>query len=108
MEVGAGRGSDAPLRARPGVRLPRLALRLCFTDARDHAKPRLQGGLAPKADGVIRLAEVLAAFGVPDDRALDAELEEHLGRDLAGEGPVGRPVDVLRVHRNAAPDRRRE
>ena len=31
-----------------------------------------------------------------DDRAVDAELEQHRRRDLAGERPLDLPVDVLR------------
>ena len=41
---------------------------------------------------------------MPDDRAFDAQLEQHGGGDLAGERAFRCPVDVLRVDRDPAPD----
>src|SRR4029453_3275370 len=49
----------------------------------------------PEADRLIRLAEVLPALGVADNRPIDAELDEHRCRDLAGIGPLALPMDVL-------------
>ena len=56
-------------------------------------------------DGLVGLAEILAALGVADERSLDPELEQHPRRDLAGERALVVPVDVLGVHRDAAGDR---
>ncbi len=96
------------LAAQHGVGLPRLALGLGLADAGDHCEPRLERRLAAHAHRLVGLAEVLAPLGVPDDRALDAELEQHRRRDLARERALVRPVDVLGVDGDSAPDRGRE
>ena len=50
----------------------------------------------PDVDGaLVGLAEQLTPLRVADDRAVDAELEQHRGGDLAGEGALHLPVHVL-------------
>jgi hypothetical protein len=49
-------------------------------------------------DGDVGLAEVLAALGVADDDILYAQVLEHVGGHLAGVGPAGLVVQVLRAH----------
>src|SRR4029453_10316289 len=88
--------------------LPTFPLFLELADARDHAQARLERVLGPHPHGLIGLAEVLPALRVADDRAPDAELEQDQRRDLAGEGTVVGPVDVLGVDRVAARDTRAE
>src|SRR5260370_1307723 len=43
--------------------------------------------------------------GAADERLLGPELDEHAGRDLAGERALLRPVDILRVDRPFLADR---
>ena len=54
-----------------------LALLLRLADAGDDAEPGLERGNGTPRNGLVRLAEVLAALRMAHDRALDAELEEH-------------------------------
>ena len=85
-----------------------LALLQRLADAGDHAEPGFERGARAAGDGLVALAEQLPTLRVADERALDAELEQHLGRDLAGVGALRLPVHVLRVDRAAALDRGRE
>ena len=48
-----------------------------LADARDHAEPGLERGPRAPRDRLVGLAEELPALGVADDRAVDAELEQH-------------------------------
>ena len=68
-----------------------------FSDADDGDESGFEGGLELEVDGVIGLAEVLAAFGVSDDDVGDADGEQHGGVDLAGEGAFLFPVEILRA-----------
>ena len=68
-------------------RRPRAARRLA--DAGDHREPGLERGARRAGDRLVGLAEELAPLRVADERALDAELEQHRRRDLAGEGALG-------------------
>ena len=69
---------------------PRLALLLGLA----HAQDRHQAGRERRRDlqreRPVGLAEQLAALGVAEDHAVDAELDQHRRRDLAGEGALGR------------------
>ena len=85
----------ADLAAEDVVGLARLALGQGLADAGDHVQPALQRGAAAPRDGLVGLAEVLAAFRVADERAVDAELAEHRRGDLAGERAFALPVAVL-------------
>jgi hypothetical protein len=98
-------GDRGDLAAQHCLGLPRLALGLGLSDARDHGEPGFERRLAASPDCVVGLAEQLTALRVADDRALDAQLEEHRSRDLAREGALTLPVDVLRVDRDTAADR---
>src|SRR5205085_11438615 len=86
----------------------RLALLLRLADAGDHEQAGLERGQRPPRHRLVALAEVLAALGVADDRAVDAELEQHSGGDLAGVGALVRPVDVLRGDRDLGVRQRRD
>ena len=46
---------------------------------------------------LVGLAEHLAALGVAEHHAVDADLGQHRRRDLAGERPLGSLVHVLGV-----------
>ena len=58
-------------------------------------RPVLERGDRAARDGLVGLAEVLPPLGVADDRARDAELEQHRRRDLARVGALVGPVHVL-------------
>ncbi len=88
------------------LHLARLALALGLAHTSDHGQPRLERGLGPQPDGLVRLAEVLPPLRVTDDRPLHTELEQHRRGHLAGESPLELPVDVLREHPHAAPSPR--
>ena len=49
-------------------------------------------------DGLVGLGEVLTALAVADHHILHAQVGEHVGRDLAGEGTGLFKVDVLGTH----------
>ena len=68
---------------------------------RSRAGPCSSAAAVAARDGLVGLAEVLAPLGVADDRAADAELEQHRRRDLAGEGALVGPVHVLGEDRSA-------
>ena len=57
--------------------LAALALGLQLADARDDLQPGVERGARPLRDRLVRLAEVLPPLGVADERAGDAELEQH-------------------------------
>ena len=83
--------------------VPRLALLERLADAGDHARARPRARRAARRATVSsRLAEELAPLRVADERALHAELEQHLGRDLARVGAARLPVHVLGVDRPSA------
>src|SRR5581483_979066 len=95
---------DGDLAAEHVLGLVRLALLERLADAGDDVEAGLErGGGAPR-HAVVGLPEQLPPLGVADERAGDAELEEHRRRDLAGEGAFRLPVDVLRVRRQAGVD----
>src|SRR5208282_3123467 len=71
-----------------------------FSHADNGDESSFDGGLELEVDGVIGLAEVLAAFGVSDDDVGDADGEQHGGVDLAGEGAFLLPVKILRADRD--------
>src|SRR3989304_4425075 len=100
MNAGASRAVSGAGRARAAAAPP--APPRAPPRRRTPPPPRRERRLGALAHGLVRLAEELAALGVADDRAGDAELEQHPGGDLAGEGALGGPVDVLRVDRVAA------
>ena len=81
-----------------------LALLERLADAGDHAEPGLERGARAARDHLVGLAEELAPLRVADERALDAELEQHRRRDLAGVGAARLPVHVLGIDRPAALD----
>ena len=85
-----------------------LALLERLADAGDHGKTGLERGPRAAGDHLVRVAEEVPPLRVADERPLDAELEQHRRRDLAGVGTARLPVDVLRVDRPAALDRGRE
>jgi hypothetical protein len=97
--------------------LPTLVLVLGLADAGDHPEPGVERRGGPPADRLVGLTEVLPALRVSDDRAVDAEVDEHRGRDLARVRPLRLPVDVLgsdgdlgvgeRLHRRRQSDERR-
>src|ERR1035437_8180720 len=66
-----------------------------FSHANDEDESGFDGGLELEVDGVIGLAEVLAAFGVPDDDVGNADCEQHGGVDFSGEGAFLFPVEIL-------------
>src|SRR5436190_8570855 len=79
-----------------------LALLLELADAGDHAQTGLERMPGTHCHRLVGLAEVLPPLRVADDRPLDAQLEEDLRRDLAGEGALVGPVHILSVDRVAA------
>src|SRR4051794_564517 len=87
------------------LHLSRLALLERLADASDHAQAVLQGGERAARHRLVGLTEVLAPLGVADNRARDAELEQHRRRHLPGEGAVCGPVHVLGEDRVPALDR---
>src|SRR6185503_12536500 len=86
-------GADLP--GQDPLGLIGIALRLVFADAQDRleAGPQSSGDLARQ--GLVALAEVLAPLGVAEDDAVDAELEQHRRRHLAGERALRLLVHVL-------------
>ena len=88
--------STASLAAEDVLGLARLALLVRLADARDHAQAGLERRRGPPGDRLVGLAEVLPPLGVADERAGDAELEQHRRRDLAGVRALAAPVHVLR------------
>src|SRR3954454_13562879 len=85
-----------------------VALLLRLADARDDAEPGIERSLGAPRNSRIRLAEVLAPLGVADQRAGDAEAEQHRRRDLACVRALVLPVDVLRIRREPGLDAMRE
>ena len=105
--VRAARVADRlDLDAQHGLRVAGVALLLRLADAGDDAEARLERRLRASRDARVGLAEVLPPLRVADDRAVDAELEQHRRRDLAGVRALGLPVHVLRVRREAGLDAR--
>ena len=81
------------------LRVAGLALLERLADARDHAEPGIERRARAPGHHLVRLAELLPALRVADERTLYPQLEQHLGRDLAGVGAASLPVDVLGVDR---------
>ena len=71
-----------------------------FADADDGDESRFERGLEFEIDGVVGLAEILAAFGVSDDDVGDADGDQHAGADFAGVSAFLLPVHVLRADGN--------
>ena len=69
-----------------------------FSDANDGYESGFESGFQLKVDGVVGLAEILAAFGVSDDDVGDADGVEHAGANLPGKGAFLLPVDILRAN----------
>src|SRR5262249_38159978 len=67
----------------------------------DHEQAGREGAARAQPDGLVAVAEVVAPFRMPDERAHDAELEQHRRRDLTRVRALVVPVDVLRVGREA-------
>ena len=67
-------------------------------------RPACERGLRAARDAGVGLAEVLAPLRVADERAADAELEQHRRRDLTRVRALVLPVDVLRERRQARLD----
>src|SRR6266511_3331998 len=72
-----------------------LALGPCLADTGDHGEAGVERGPGASRDALVRLAEELPPLRVADDRTVDAELAQHRRRDLAREGALRLPVDVL-------------
>ena len=67
----AANASASTWRLSTSLGLARLALGLeRLADARDHAEARVERGARAPRDRLVGLAEVLAALGVADDRAV--------------------------------------
>ena len=63
----------------------------------------LHDRLELQVDGLVGLAEELAALRVPDDHVLHVELREHRRAHLAGERTLVLPVAVLRAEPDLQP-----
>ena len=96
-------GQDGDLAGEDLLGPPRLPLVLGLADARDDREPGLERRLGPAAHVLVRLAEELAALGVAHERPRRARLEQHRRGDLAREGALELPVDVLAVDAHRAP-----
>jgi hypothetical protein len=94
------------------LRVAALALLLGLADAEDDLEPRGQRGRDLLGQRLVGLAEQLAPLGVPEDDAVDVELDEHARGDLPRVGALLGPVHVLRVDLDAGAargvDHRRE
>src|SRR3954452_7060550 len=84
--------------AQVSLGVARLALVLGLTHAEDRDEPGVERRLHLLRQRTVGLAEVLAPLGVPEHDAVDPELDEHRGRDLAGERALLGLVHVLGVH----------
>src|SRR5213594_760900 len=106
--LGACAGERAlhlPCDHRPGGL--RLALRQRLADAHDRDEARREAGVQAAVHGLVGLAEVLPALGVPDDDVGAAALAQHGDRDLARVGALRLPVDVLTGEADVRPRERR-
>ena len=83
-----------------------LALLLGLADAQDRPQADPQRRRHLLGQRAVGLVEVLAALGVAEDDAVDADLLEHRAAHLAGERALGRLVHVLRVDLDARAARR--
>ena len=73
----------------------RLADFKWFSAADDRRDARRIGSLGTLVDTLVRLAEVLAAFGVAEHAVVDTDLLEHRRRNLARIGAALLPMYVL-------------
>ncbi len=74
-----------------------LALLLGLADAQDRHEAGRERRRDLQLERPVGLAEQLAPLGVAEDHAVDADLDQHRRRHLAGERALGRLVHVLRV-----------
>ena len=72
-----------------------LTLVEALADADDGLQAAGQRSLGALVDGLVGLGKVLAALAVADDDILNAEVGQHIGRDLAGESTRLLEVDIL-------------
>src|SRR6185312_199318 len=79
-----------------------LALGLGLAHADDGDQPCGQGRAHLALHGLVGFAEVLPAFGVTDDNVRTPGTRKHRARNLAGEGPLGLPMQVLTGNRDVA------
>mmetsp|Transcript_10753 Transcript_10753/g.43507 ORF Transcript_10753/g.43507 Transcript_10753/m.43507 type:complete len:331 (+) Transcript_10753:158-1150(+) len=96
-EVGRGVGADRlELRDEDVHRRARFALLLVLAAARDDLEPERERLGDLLAEERVGLAKDVAALRVPDDHRRDAEIRQHLARDLARERSFRLLVHVLR------------
>ena len=91
--------------AKLALRLAALALLLGLAHAEDRLQPGVERGRHLLLQRAVGLAEELAALGVAEHDAVDAQLGEHRRRHLAGEGARLLLVHVLGEDGTALPCR---
>ena len=101
--VGRQSGQRADeLTADDGGRLALFALGEQLAHADDRHQPGGQGGADLEIDLLVGFAQDVPALAVSQDDVAAAQVDQHRGADLAGEGAAGFVIHVLGAERDCA------